>query len=470
MQKSLFDRVTAVFSRVRPGEGLPVVILLVDLFLILTAYYLLKVVREPLILLGGGAAVKSYAAAGQAVLLVGLVPLYGWVASRVPRMKLVNGVTGLFAASFVVFWLCYQAGLAVGVPFFLWLGIFNMMVIAQFWSLSNELFSEAQGKRLFPIIAIGGTLGAIAGSFFAKMLIGLIGIGGLMPLAAAILVACIALTFIGTRAARKIPRHEEDKKHDAVNEKPLSKEGGFKLVLSVKYLRLIAIMIILYNLVNTTGEYILGSVVTEAAKTEAAGNPELAKQLIGEFYGNFFTWVNAVAAILQAFLVSRIVRFVGVRVALMILPAIALGGYGLIATVPILAWIKFAKITENGTDYSLHNTVRQMLWLPTSPEAKYKAKAAVDSFFVRFGALLAAGVVWVGTSLALSPRLFAVVNVGAVGVWAVLAFLVGREHKRVSEEAEIESDRPDPDSKVTTDDDKGDKGVARGDRYGHART
>jgi AAA family ATP:ADP antiporter len=434
MKARLIDRVTAVFSRVHPGEGLPVVILLVDLFLILTAYYLLKVVREPLILLGGGAEVKSYAAAGQAVLLIALIPAYGWLASRVPRMTLVNGVTAMFAVSFLVFWLAYQAGLAVGVPFFLWLGIFNMMVVAQFWSLANELFSQSQGKRLFPIIAIGGTIGAIAGSYAAKLLIGAIGIGLIMPIAAALLVACIALTFAGTRAARAIPRTEEDT-HE-VEEKPLEKQGGFKLVLKMKYLRLIAIMIVLYNLVNTTGEYILGSVVTAAATAEAGGNAEVAKQIVGQFYGDFFTWVNVVAAVLQMFVVSRVVRFLGVRAGLLVLPAIALGGYALIATVPILAWIKVAKISENGVDYSLHNTIRQLLWLPTTPEAKYKAKAAVDSFFVRFGDLLSGGVVWIGTSFALSPRMFAGVNVAIVGVWTVLAILVGREYRRCSREKE----------------------------------
>ena len=433
MRTRLLDRFTAVFSRVRPGEGLPVVILLVDLFLILTAYYLLKVAREPLILVGGGgAAVKSYAAAGQAMLLVLLVPAYGWLASRVPRMVLVNGVTALFAASFVAFWIAYHAGATIGVPFFLWLGIFNMLVIAQFWSLANELFSESQGKRLFPIIALGGTLGAIAGAWVAKEIIGAIGLAALMPLAAGLLVACIGLTFVGARAAKRAPRSKEDDvEHD---EAPLAKTGGFKLVRSVRYLRLIAIMIVLYNLVNTTGEFILGSVVTAQATAEAGGNEELANQIVGEFYGNFFTWVNIIAALLQAFVVSRVVHYIGVRGALLILPALALGGYALIATVPILMWIKVTKITENGVDYSLHNTVRQMLWLPTSPEAKYKAKAAVDSFFVRAGDLLSAGVVWIGTALALSPRMFAGVNVALAAAWITLAVLVGREHRRCSRE------------------------------------
>ncbi|HEU0034543.1 MAG TPA: Npt1/Npt2 family nucleotide transporter [Kofleriaceae bacterium] len=439
------DRFLNVFSRVRPGEGVPVIVLLVDLFLILTAYYLLKVVREPLILLGGGAEVKSYAAAGQAVLLILLVPAYGWFASRVPRMTLVNVVTAVFVASFVLFWSLYQADAPIGVPFFLWLGIFNMLVIAQFWSLANELFSPSQGKRLFPIIAVGGTVGAIAGSWLAKELIAPLGIGNLMLLAAALLAACIGLTVIGARAARRAPREADAEETD--HSVPLAKHGGFAMVLRVRYLRLIALMIVVYNLVNTTGEYILGSVVTDTATAQAAGNKELAKQLVGQFYGDFFTWVNAVAAILQALVVSRVVRYVGIRVGLLILPAIALGGYGLIATVPILVWIKVAKVTENSVDYSLHNTLRQMLWLPTSPEAKYKAKAAVDTFFVRFGDVLAAGVVWIGSGLALSPRMFAVVNVGAVVIWLALAYAVGRAHDRepraaVAPEREPEPERP----------------------------
>jgi ATP:ADP antiporter, AAA family len=432
------DRIVELFSRVRPGEGRAVAILLADLFALLTAYYLLKVVREPLILLGGGAEVKSYAAAGQAALLVAVVPAYGALASRVQRMTLINVVTGVFVGSFVVFWGLLEAGISIGVPFYLWLGIFNMLVVAQFWALANELFSPAQGKRLFPIIAIGGTVGAIAGSYVAKLLIGALGIANLMIVATALLASCIGLTIAGVRAARRAPPGE-DAGEPIADHEPLRRDGGFRLVLGVRYLRLIAIMIVLFSLVNTVGEYILGKVVTERAIETAGGNTELAEQLVGEFYGNFFTAVNIAAALLQALVVSHVVRLAGVRIALLILPAIALGGYALLAVAPALLWIKLAKITENSVDYSLYNTVRQTLWLPTSPEAKYKAKAAVDTFFVRFGDVLAAGVVALGTAAALAPATFAAVNVALAAAWLVIALLVGREHDRHVPSAERRS-------------------------------
>ncbi|HEY5938440.1 MAG TPA: Npt1/Npt2 family nucleotide transporter, partial [Kofleriaceae bacterium] len=365
---------------------------------------------------------------------------YAMVASRVARMTLIDAVMGLFALSFVAFSALLEAGAPIGVPFYLWLGIFNMLVIAQFWSLANELFSPAQGKRLFAIIAFGGTIGAIAGAFIAEQLIGSLGISAIMLLAAGLLVACIALTSLGARIAHRMPRGEdnEDSEDKPATDKPLDKAGAFKLVATQRYLRMIALMIVLYNVVNTLGEYILGSVVTETAKAEAGGDVELAKQLVGEFYGSFFTWVNVVAAILQALVVSRIVKYLGVRIALVLVPAVAMGSYALLAAAPVLAWIRVAKIAENGLDYSLHNTVRQMLWLPTTPEVKYKAKAAIDTFFVRAGDVLAAGLVALGSWFALSSRGFAFVNLAIVGGWIALVVIVGRLHARAL------ADRPRP--------------------------
>ena len=167
---SIIDRVLRLFSDVRGGEGFTALLLMSNLFLLLTAYLIIKVVREALILGEGGAVVKSYAAAGQALLLLGVVPIYSVVASRVRRIQLINGVTSFCILVFFLFYLFGRLGFALGVPFFLWVGIFNLFVVAQFWSFANDLYSEEQGKRLFPIIAFGGGLGAILGPKLASML------------------------------------------------------------------------------------------------------------------------------------------------------------------------------------------------------------------------------------------------------------------------------------------------------------
>jgi AAA family ATP:ADP antiporter len=204
-------------------------------------------------------------------------------------------------------------------------------------------------------------------------------------------------------------------------EQPLSRVGGFQLVASDRYLRLIAVLVLVFSLVNTLGGFILNSMIT----AEAGGD----RALIGRMAGQIQTWVNFVSFLLQAFVVSRIFKYAGVRTALFILPAIALGGNLLIALLPIFTVVRVAKILENSVDYSIQNTTRHALFLPTSREAKYKAKQAIDSFFVRAGDMLQAAVVFLGTMLAFGIRGYALVNVALVIVWIGLAVAIAREHR-----------------------------------------
>lgn len=132
-------------------------------------------------------------------------------------------------------------------------------------------------------------------------------------------------------------------------------------------------------------------------------------------------------------MVSRLLKYAGVRVAVVVLPLIAVTGYAFLAFAPVLGLVRWVKTAENATDYSLQNTVRNVLFLPTTREEKYKAKQAIDGFFVRAGDMLSAGLVFVGTAIFhLGARQFALVNLGLVAVWLVLAVLVGREHGRVA--------------------------------------
>ncbi len=373
-EKTRLDRALSLFADVRAGEGLTAVLMLANIFLLLICYSVIKTVREPLILLGGGAEVRSYAAAGQALLLMGFVPLYGWFASRVDRVKLLVGATVFFVACIELFALAVSARVPfVGVAFFIWVGIFNMSLVAQFWSFANDIYSKDAGSRLFPIIVIGMTAGAPIGSLVAARLFR----SGLEPqailqLSAALLSVSIMLyVVLNTRARRQ----------SGSPESPLAGSGGFRLVLTNSYLRLLALIVVLLNIVNTTGEYLVARLLTAHVSELAAVNPSFNRQaFIGGFSGDYQFWVNVTALVLQALVTSRLVKHAGLRGALLALPLIALGGYSVIAAGVSFAVVRWMKTAENATDYSIMNTARQMLWLPTSREEKYKAKQAIDTF------------------------------------------------------------------------------------------
>jgi AAA family ATP:ADP antiporter len=222
----------------------------------------------------------------------------------------------------------------------------------------------------------------------------------------------------------------------AVAEAPIGKGNAYALVLRNRYLLLIGLLILVLNWVNTTGEYILSRTVKQAAgalvASGAAGGLSEG-QFIGKFYSDFFLVVNLVGLGIQLFVVSRVLKYLGVRVALLVMPVIALGGYGLLAFYPVLSAVRWAKTAENATDYSLQNTVRNVLFLPTTREQKYKAKQAIDTLFVRLGDVLSAALVYVGTAvLALRTEQFAMFNLALVAVWLVLAVAIGRENRRLT--------------------------------------
>jgi len=237
----------------------------------------------------------------------------------------------------------------------------------------------------------------------------------------------------------------------------MGKDGGFKLVFQRRYMLLIGLMVLTFNTVNTNGEFILGETVTaqsavEAAELVPAGSGDDAAhqaavekeqgKIIGAFYGDFFFYVNILTALLQLFIVSRVFKYIGVRAALFVLPLIAFGGYAAIAFIPLLGVLKIAKIIENSTDYSLQNTTRQALFLPASREEKYKAKAAIDTFFVRFGDVASFGIVYAATTvLHLAATTVALFNLVLVALWIALAVGIARHHKRLASGLASDSSR-----------------------------
>lgn len=478
--RSVLDRALSLFSEVRAGEGARAVVMLANVFLLLTAYYVIKTVREPMILADGSAELKSWASAGQALALLVFVPAYSWLASRAPRRVLIVAVSGFFVLCLQLFYpvavdavntaATIEQGeeaadavgaaaigvaeavsaqrardgviaavtaveaeaeaaapseprrprpadfLRLGFVFYVWVGIFSLAMIAQFWSFANDIYSREAGDRIFPIIAIGATVGAAFGSKITAQLFSLgVEVPAMLQIASA-LVALHALILWLT--SRRLERSERTTGTNAAAP-AADMAGGFGLVLRSGYLRWIALVVLLLNLVNTNGEYILSKMVlAQALALKDAGEIASVGAYIGAFYGDFFSVVNIATMAVQALLVSRIVRYAGMRGVLFALPIVALGAYSLAAAGVGLVAYRWAKTAENTTDYSVMNTAKALVWLPTSRAEKYAGKQAIDTFVVRLGDLGATGLMLIGTELfAWSVRSFALANVALACVW-----------------------------------------------------
>lgn len=428
----LRDRVLAKlfrpFSKVEPGEVLAVSVLTLVAFLLLTAYYLLKTVREPLILLQGGAEVKLYARAGQALIMAAFVHFYGELARHVGRTKLLGIVFWFFISNLALFAVLAGTTVQIGLAFFLWVGVFSYTIIAQFWGLAADLCSEEQGKRLFPIIGGGSSLGAVVGSRLAKALVPY-GPQMLMSVAVGILVVCALLLL----AVARRPLAQQSNPEAAPNAQPMAREGAFHLLARDKYLLLIAGLVIFLNWVNSSGEYLLDRTLMEVAR-ESHANDQQA--FVGAFKADYFAWYNLIGLTLQLFGVSRILQLVGVRRALFVLPSFALLAYGSAMFLPVLGVMRLVKIGENSIQYSLQDTTRNALFLMTSRVEKFVGKTAVDTVAVRMGAIMSAIMVYVGTRAGWSTATFASINVALAVAWLLFAVAIGREHSRRSSEGE----------------------------------
>jgi len=463
-----------LFADIRPGEAPKALLLALNVFLLLLAYYILKPLREALLLVDKDApVVKSCLGGAQAVLFIFVIKAFSRLASRVPRHILITRTTLFFVSNLVIFYVLSLGGVPVktmGILFFVWVGIFNYFVIAQFWGFANDLYSEDVGKRTFPLVALGATLGGVVGTLPVigrlRDLMGARWEYKLMLLSGALLLVCIVLAvFIHRRDVRRTQEDREKglagaEEKARVQEQPLKAGGGFRLIFKSRYLLLIALMIGIYNFVNATGEYIISAVTVNteiareqsgpepvrggnsalhvenrsadavpAAQPEQKSGPDMEKSIHNAFR-NYQLLTNLIALVIQLFLVSRIFKWVGVGGALFFLPLIALGGYALISLGAVLGLVRWVKSLENGTDYSLQNTTKAALFLVTPREEKYKAKAAIDTFFVRGGDTLSALAVLAGTQL-LGMRIerYALLNVAGVVVWLGLCTLIIRAYK-----------------------------------------
>lgn len=447
---SPLERALHLFTEVRPGEGPTALLLFASVFLLLCAYYLIKPLRESWIAVSPVASlskmeVKAYTSFGQAVVLLFAVRAYAPLVDRWKRIDLMTRVLAACMAMMVVFWfvqpdLFIENLPATGIVFYLWVGIFGVFVVAQFWAFVADLYTDARGRRLIPLVAIGATSGAVAGSWLTGSLVS----SGIVPLEELLLLALVPLGLsialarraeqlgpvLGDVDAPIAPRR-------VAGPPPGAGAGALRLIFSSRLLLAVALVTLILNWVNTNGENLLFRVVQDFLADEARSRGIEAPSALqaftrnetAVFYGSFYFWVNVLALLLQCFVASRLLRYGGFGIMLLFAPVVSLLAYSTMALVPVLAIVKMMKVADNATDYSISNTSRNVLWLPVPALTKLKAKPAVDSLFARAGDGLSALTVLIGVQvLALDTAGFFAFTVVLVGCWLALAALITREH------------------------------------------
>ena len=459
MQLTKIERILHTFTEVRSGEGYTAVLMFTNVFLILCAYYFIKPLREGWVAVSDISGlskmeVRAYSSFAQSLLLLFIIGWYGRLATHYSRVSLITRATLFCIVIMVIFWFL-QPGFfienlpASGIIFYLWVGMFGVFVVAQFWTFCADIYTDESGKRLLPLIAIGGTTGAAVGSGMVDLFVNT----GIIPTEALLLIATLPL-FISIKLTRIVDARHRNKvlsgmlKSSKGTRSPVTDNknigsvfSGAKLIFISRFLLLAALVTLLTNWVNTNGENLLFRVVQETLTNLAAEQEITDSQKIIEFtrdgttafYGDFYFWVNIIALLLQSFVASRLLKLGGFGVILMMLPVIALVSYTAMALLPILAIEKIMKIVENATDYSINNTARHVLWLPVDSMTKFIGKPVIDTLYVRVGDGLSAVTVLIGVQLlALSTTQFFIFNISLVVLWLICGILLVREYKKAS--------------------------------------
>jgi AAA family ATP:ADP antiporter len=423
-----FERILSLSTKVQAGEGRCVGLLLLQATMLMVAYYLIRPVREALILTEGDAELRSYAVGLQALLLMAVIPAYGVLVRAVHSSRVFQIVGAFFAGNLVIFFLLGRAGFHIGLAFFIWASLFGVMCVTQFWAFATDLFNVKSGQRLFGVIAIGLSGGSWIGSRLSAACFETFGPYGLMLAAAVVLCGTL---LIGEYARRSVPEASRSSGSEEPAHEVRSGSrwlGGFAVIARSRYLAGIAALVVLLNWITCTGEYVLSDWLIDIARVEA---PDAQKLFIGRFMGNYCASITLVGFLIQLLVVSRVIMAAGVVRALIVTPVAFLAGYLLIGIVPVFALVQSVLVVQKSLDYSLLNTTRSALLLPTCRSVKYQAKTTIDTFFYRLGDLLSTLSVFVGLRIFDEPRLqFVWLIIVLSATMTAVAWLIGREYTR----------------------------------------
>lgn len=409
---------------VRRDEALPVCLAVLFFFCVLVALMILRPAREALGLRGGIDAVR-WLFMGTAVAALLVNPVFGWLVSRLPRLQFISATYAFFACSLVGFFLLLvlapeAVGVVSGQVFYVWFSVFNLFATMVFWALMADRFTLEQGKRFFGLIAVGGTLGAIAGPWLASQLAAPLGTPALLLISAGFLTAGLGAAW-GIARVRSLPpaAAQGDMATTVDAHAPIggSAWAGARAVFGSRYLLGMAAYVVILAVMATFLYFTRLQMVAELGDD---------LDLRTTMFARIDLITQVATLLLQALVAGRLMQWVGVPVTLALLPlTTALGFVGLAMVGSLAALIAF-EASFRAVQRALMRPARETLFTVLRREEKYKAKAFIDTFIYRGGDVIGAQLEGVLGRLGMGLAALASVAVPLALMWAVLALWLGR--------------------------------------------
>jgi ATP/ADP translocase len=432
------NRLRSALSHVvdlKPGEEVIAVFLFLYFFFITSPYYIIKSLRNASYLSGLGDEKLPLAYLLTAILMGFIVTFHSRLQVRLPRSRLIIFSLVFFFSNIILFWWLFGQGWKwVPVVFWVWANIFAIVLVTQFWILVNDVFNPREAKRMIGFIGSGAQLGAILGGVLAGVLARKAP-WLLLPLAAGMLgLGILVVSAIFKRQGQKTEEIDREARDKETGSTKVGFRDAFETTRQSPYLLLLAGIMMATLVVSTLIDWQFNSIV----KSSVEGENNLTS-----FFGYFNAGTMFFAFLFQLLLTSPIIKAFRIRGALLLYPLILFlgtGGIGLAALAGLITLLPaiLIKASDKGLAYSLNQSVRELLYIPISPEQKYKSKIFIDMFLNRFakglGAIILAVLLWLvprapGTQRGQGAiRYISLIVLIIIAVWAFLNFRIGREY------------------------------------------
>lgn len=396
-------------------------------FLLFASYFMLRPVRETFGIVGG---IKNlqWMFTGTFLATLAVIPIYGALAARVPRRRLLPAAyifSAVVMAGFAISLLADPTNVWIARAFYIWISVFNLFVVSLAWSLMVDVFSEDQSRRLFGQVAAGASLGGLAGPLLSTFLVAPIGHAGLLFVSTALLLSTLL-------CVRHLLRWSDRNVEVVATHPPADRSlhgsiwAGITLIARSRYLLAISAFVILLTTATTFLYF-------EQARLVAIAYPDRVQQT--QVFGTIDSVVQALAILIQIFFTGAIAKRLGVTVLLTVVPFVVMFGFGLLAVAGSFPVLVAVMIVRRVGEYGLIRPGREMLFTSVDTETKYKAKNAVDTFVYRAGDAVSA---WANTGIVAigSTGSAAVAGVVVAALWTGVGLYVGRHHDRAAQAAE----------------------------------